>query len=194
MATVSIRTKSSAGTEWTTPLSVQFADRIVHISGPINTALADEATAQLDYLAQQSDEPIMLIISSPGGMVSAGLAIVDFIQGIAAPVRTHAIGMAASMAAVILACGEPGFRTASPHTDVLIHQPMTGGISGQASDIALAAQSIVRKKEELSRLLSEATGKAFKTVEKAVDRDNTMTAKEAMEFGLIDRIEPTWRY
>ena len=146
---------------------------------------------QLRYLDRSSSDPVTLLINSPGGSVSNGMAIIDFMRGMRSPVRTHALGVAASMAAVILACGEPGFRPAAPHADILVHQPVSG-ISGRASAIEIAARSIIRKKEMLADVLAEATGRELEAIEAATDRDTWLTPDEAKTFGITDRVSVDW--
>ena len=175
-----IMRRTSHGTNWTTP-------------GPINAETAMAAILQLRYLDRSSSDPVTLLINSPGGSVSDAMAVIDFMRGMRSPVRTHALGVAASMAAVILACGEPGFRSAAPHADILVHQPMSG-ISGQVSDIEIAARSIIRKKEMLAGVLAEATGRGLEAIEAATDRDTWLTPDEAKSFGIIDRVSADWDY
>ena len=188
-----IMKKTSRGADWSTPESELFAERTVAISGPINADTAVAAVAQLRYLDRNSSDPVTLLVNSPGGSVSDGMAIIDFMRGMRSPIRTHALGIAASMAAIILACGEPGFRSAAPHADILVHQPMSG-ISGQASDIEIAARSIIRKKEMLAGLLAEVTGRSLEVIEAATDRDTWLTPDEAKSFGVIDRVCADWNY
>ena len=144
--------------------------------------------AQLLYLeAEDSSEPIHMYISSPGGSVMAGLAILDTMQLITAPVYTYAMGMVASMAAVLFTCGEKGHRYMLPNAEIMIHQPL-GGTSGQASDIEIQAKHIMNLKKRLYKILSKATGKHVKTIEKESDRDNYFEAEQAITFGLADSI------
>ena len=128
-----------------------------------------------------------MYISSPGGSVMAGLAILDTMQLISAPVHTYALGMVASMAAVLFTCGEPGHRYVLPNAEVMIHQPL-GGAQGQASDIEIQANHIISLKKRLYAIIAEATGNSVKTIEKASDRDNYFVAAEAIKFGLADQI------
>lgn len=191
MQQVSIARKTARGIEWSTPESELLAERAIVLDGQVSPAMAASAIAQMRYLARLSDDPITLLINSPGGSVSDGMAIIDYMRGLRAPVRTHAFGTAASMAAVILACGSCGGRSAAPHSDILIHQPLSG-VSGQASDIEIAARSIIKKKEMLNALLSEATGRTLEVVEAATDRNTWLSAAEAMSFGIVDRISSSW--
>lgn len=163
-------------------------DRIIVITEDVNDHMMGVVVSQLLYLeAEDSESPIHLYISSPGGSVMAGLAILDTMQLINAPVHTYAMGMVASMASVLFACGEKGHRYILPNAEVMIHQPL-GGYSGQASDIEIHANHILKLKTRLYKILSDATGKTVKTIEKASDRDNYLEAKEAIEFGLADTI------
>lgn len=163
-------------------------ERIVFLSGPIDDDTANIIIAQLLFL--ESEDPkkdIKLYVHSPGGSVSAGLAIYDTMNHIKPDVATICVGMAASMAAVILSSGAKGKRFALPNAEVMIHQVM-GGAEGQASDIAISAKHILRTKENLNKILSKNTGKPIVQVEKDSDRDNYMTADEAKKYGLIDDI------
>jgi len=163
-------------------------ERIVFLSGPIDDDTANIIIAQLLFL--ESEDPkkdIKLYVHSPGGSVSAGLAIYDTMNHIKPDVATICVGMAASMAAVILSSGAKGKRFALPNAEVMIHQVM-GGAEGQASDIAISAKHILRTKETLNKILSKNTGKPVAQVEKDSDRDNYMTADEAKKYGLIDDV------
>ncbi|OGZ17273.1 MAG: ATP-dependent Clp endopeptidase, proteolytic subunit ClpP [Candidatus Lloydbacteria bacterium RIFOXYC12_FULL_46_25] len=163
-------------------------ERIVFLSGPIDDDTANIIIAQLLFL--ESEDPkkdIKLYVHSPGGSVSAGLAIYDTMNHIKPDVATICVGMAASMAAVILSSGAKGKRFALPNAEVMIHQVM-GGAEGQASDIAISAKHILRTKETLNKILSKNTGKPVTQVEKDSDRDNYMTADEAKKYGLIDDV------
>ena len=163
-------------------------ERIVFLSGPIDDDTANIIIAQLLFL--ESEDPkkdIKLYVHSPGGSVSAGLAIYDTMNHIKPDVATICVGMAASMAAVILSSGAKGKRFALPNAEVMIHQVM-GGVEGQASDIAISAKHILRTKETLNKILSKNTGKPVAQVEKDSDRDNYMTADEAKKYGLIDDV------
>lgn len=163
-------------------------DRIIVITEDVNDTMMGVIVSQLLYLeAEDSTLPIHIYISSPGGSVMAGLAILDTMQLINAPVYTYAMGMVASMASVLFSCGEPGHRYILPNAEVMIHQPL-GGYSGQASDIEIHANHILKLKNRLYKILANATGKTAKTIEKASDRDNYLEAKEAIEFGLADQI------
>ncbi len=163
-------------------------DRIVFLSDEVNDVTASLVVAQLLFLeAQDPDKDISFYINSPGGSVTAGMAIYDTMQFIKCDVSTICIGMAASMGAFLLAAGAPGKRFALPHSEIMIHQPL-GGAQGQASDIKIRAELILRTRDMLNRILSERTGKPIETIEKDTDRDNFMTAEQALDYGLIDRI------
>jgi len=163
-------------------------DRIVFISGEISDVSANVAIAQLIYLeGKDPEKDISLYINSPGGSVSAGLGIYDTMNYIKCDVSTMCVGMAASMGAFLLSAGTKGKRYALPNSEVMIHQPL-GGARGQASDIAIAAKHILKIKDRLNKILSKNTGQPMDVIEKDVDRDNFMSAKEALNYGLIDRI------
>ncbi len=163
-------------------------DRIIFLTGEINDATANVVVAQLIYLeGKNPDKDISLYINSPGGSVSAGLAIFDTINYIKCDVCTICVGLAASMGAFLLASGTKGKRYALPNSEIMIHQPL-GGAQGQASDIEIQANHIKHIKEKLNKVLSERTGKELSQIEKDTDRDNYMTAEQAKEYGLIDEI------
>lgn len=163
-------------------------DRIVFLGSEVDDGIANVIIAQLLFLDNQStDKDIKLYINSPGGSVTAGLAIFDTMQYIKADVSTICVGMAASMAAVLLAAGEPGKRFALPNAEIMIHQVM-GGMEGQASDIKIRAERILRMKDRLNKILAASTGKDLKTIEKDTDRDNFMVATEALKYGLVDKV------
>ena len=163
-------------------------DRIIFLGEEVNDATASLIVSQLLFLeAKDPDKDIQLYINSPGGRVTAGMAIYDTMQYIKCDVSTICIGMAASMGAFLLAAGAQGKRFALPHSEIMIHQPL-GGAQGQASDIKIRAELILRTRDMLNRILSERTGKPIETIEKDTDRDNFMTAEQALDYGLIDRI------
>ncbi len=163
-------------------------DRIIFLGTPIDDAVANTIIAQLLFLdSQDTKQDIKLYLNSPGGSVSAGLAIYDTIQYVKADVSTICIGMAASMAAVILAGGAKDKRLALPHSEVMIHQVM-GGAEGQATDIKIRAEHILKVKEKLDKVLQKHTGKSLTQIEKDTDRDKFMSANEAIEYGIIDKI------
>lgn len=163
-------------------------DRIVFISGEINDATANTVVAQLIYLeAKNPDKDICVYINSPGGSVTAGMAIYDTMKYVKCDVSTICIGLAASMGAFLLAAGTKGKRFCLPNSEVMIHQPL-GGAQGQASDIEISAKHIIQTKKKMIEMLSENTGQPIEKVENDVDRDYFMTAKEAVEYGLVDKV------
>ncbi len=163
-------------------------DRIIFLGSEIDDGVANVIIAQFLFLENQSPEKdIKLYINSPGGSVTAGMAIYDTMQYIKPNVSTICVGLAASMAAVLLAAGEPHKRLALPNAEIMIHQVM-GGMEGQASDIKIRAERILRMKDRLNKVLADATGKDIKTIERDTDRDNFMTAEEALKYGLIDKV------
>lgn len=163
-------------------------DRIIFLSGEINDAVANTVVAQLIYLeADNPNKPIYMYINSPGGSVSAGLAIYDTMNYIKCEVSTICIGMAASMAAVLLSSGAKGKRFCLPNSEVMIHQPL-GGMQGQASDIKIQAEHILMLKEKLNHILAENTGNSIAQIERDTDRDNYLSAQDALRYGLIDKI------
>ena len=163
-------------------------DRIIFLSGEINNDVADVVVAQLLFLeAEDPDKDIMLYINSPGGLVTAGMAIYDTMNYIKAPVSTIVIGMAASMAAVLLAAGTKGKRVALPNAEIMIHQPL-GGAQGQATDIAIQAEQILKSKKKINRILADCTGKSEEQIAADVERDHYLSADQALEYGLIDNI------
>ena len=163
-------------------------DRIIFLSDEVNDATASLVVAQLLFLeAQDPDKDISFYINSPGGSVTAGMAIYDTMNFIKCDVSTICIGMAASMGAFLLSAGAKGKRIALPHSEIMIHQPL-GGAQGQASDIKIRADLILRTRDMLNRILAENTGKSIEQIEKDTDRDNFMTAEQALEYGLIDKI------
>jgi len=163
-------------------------DRIIFISSPIDDHVASVVIAQLLFLDNQNpDKDIKIYINSPGGSVTAGMAIYDTMQYLKSDVSTICIGMAASMAAVLLASGAKGKRFALPNSEVMIHQVM-GGMEGQASDIKIHAERIIKMKEKLNKVLAKHTGQTMPVIEKDTDRDNFMTALEAKKYGLVDKV------
>ena len=163
-------------------------DRIIVLSEDVNDTSASLVVAQLLYLeGQDPDKDISLYINSPGGSISAGMAIHDTMQYIKCDVSTICIGMAASMASFLLSSGAKGKRFALPNSEIMIHQPL-GGMQGQASDIKIHADHIIAIREKMNRMLSEQTGKPYEEICRDTDRDNFMTAKEAMEYGLVDKV------
>ena len=163
-------------------------DRIVLLGGEVNDDSANLIVAQLLFLqAQDAKKPVNMYINSPGGSVTAGLAIYDTMQFISCPVHTYCIGQAASMGAVLLTAGEKGHRYALPNARIMIHQPW-GGAEGKASDIEITCQEILRLKEKLNQILSSHSGKPMEQVVRDTDRDHFMSAEEACSWGLIDQV------
>ena len=163
-------------------------DRIVMLSGEVNDQVASTIVAQFLFLeAEDPEKDIYFYINSPGGVVTAGMAIFDTMNYIRPDVATICIGQAASMGAFLLSSGEKGKRYALPHARIMIHQPL-GGAQGQATDIAIQAEEILRMKKELNEILSKNTGQSVKRIEKDTDRDNFMSAKESKEYGMIDEV------
>lgn len=163
-------------------------DRIIMLTGAIDDNVANSVVAQLLFLdAQDNEKDIYLYINSPGGSVTAGLAIYDTMNFINADVQTIVIGLAASMGSLLLTAGEKGKRFALPNAEVMIHQPL-GGAQGQATEIEIAARHILDTKVKLNNMLAEHTGQDIHTIEKDTDRDKFMSAEEALEYGLIDGI------
>ena len=163
-------------------------DRIVMLSGEVNDQVASTIVAQFLFLeAEDPEKDIYFYINSPGGVVTAGMAIFDTMNYIRPNVATICIGQAASMGAFLLSSGEKGKRYALPHARIMIHQPL-GGAQGQATDIAIQAKEILRMKQELNEILAKNTGQSIKTVENDTDRDNFMSAWESLEYGMIDEV------
>ena len=163
-------------------------ERVVFLVGPVDDSSANLIVAQLLFLESENpDKDISLYINSPGGSVSAGLAIFDTMQFIKPAVSTLCIGMAASMGAFLLAAGEKGRRFALPNSRVMIHQPL-GGIQGQASDIEIHAREILKLRDKLNSILSERTGQPLETIARDTDRDNFMSSEDALKYGLVDRV------
>ena len=163
-------------------------DRIIVLSDEVNDATASLVVAQLLYLeGQDSEKDISLYINSPGGSVSAGLAIYDTMQYIKCDVSTICMGMAASMGAFLLSSGAKGKRFALPNSEIMIHQPL-GGAQGQASDIKIAAEHILRTREKLNKILAENTGKPIEQIALDTERDNWLSAQDAMDYGIVDKV------
>ena len=166
-------------------------DRIIFLGEDVNSTTASLVIAQLLFLeSEDPDREISLYINSPGGSITDGMGIVDTMNYIKCPVSTICVGMAASMGAVLLSAGTKGKRFATPNSEILIHQPLIagGGLSGQTTEIKIHADHMVRTRDKLNRILSERTGKPLEQIEKDTERDNYMTAQEALEYGLIDGI------
>ena len=163
-------------------------DRIIMLSGEVNDQMANSIIAQLLFLdAQDNTKDIYMYINSPGGVITSGMAIVDTMNFIKSPVSTIATGMAASMASIILAEGEKGKRFALPHATVLIHQPL-GGVQGQATEIQIAAEEILKTRKMINEILAKDSGQDIETIKRDTERDHYMTAQEAKDYGLIDDI------
>lgn len=165
-------------------------NRIILLSGEIDDILANTVVAELLYLDSLSHEDISIYINSPGGNVTSGFAIYDTMNFIKSDVSTICLGMAASMAAFLLSSGKEGKRYALPNSEVMIHQPL-GGASGQATEIKIAAEHILKTKKKLNEILAKNTGKSIKQIENDTDRDNYLTANDAKEYGLVDKILTT---
>jgi len=163
-------------------------DRIVFVSGEINDTMANTIVAQLLFLeADAPEKDIHMYINSPGGVLTAGMAIYDTMRYIKSDVSTYCVGQACSMGAFLLAGGTKGKRHAMPNARIMIHQPL-GGFSGQASDLEIHAKEILKLREKLNRMMAENTGKDIKVIEKDTDRDYFMSAEEAMTYGVIDKV------
>ena len=165
-------------------------NRIILLSGEIDDNTANIVIAELLYLDSINNDDISLYINSPGGSVSAGMAIFDTMNYIKSDVSTICIGMAASMAAFLLACGKSGKRYCLPNSEVMIHQPL-GGVQGQATEIKIVAERIIKLKNKLNQIVSEKTNKKLSEIEKDTDRDYYMNSQEALEYGIIDKIITT---
>ena len=163
-------------------------DRIIFLGSEVNDAVADVIAAQLLFLeSEEPEQDIHLYVNSPGGSVTAGLAIYDTMQYVTPDVSTMCVGQAASMGAVLLTAGAPGKRFALPHSRIMLHQPL-GGVQGQATDIDIHAKEVLRIREELNNLLVKHTGQTLKKIEKDTDRDMFMTSKQALDYGVIDEV------
>ena len=180
--------RSSRGERTYDIFSRLLMDRIVFLGAPINDDVANIIIAQLLFLdADNPDRDVYLYLNSPGGIVSAGMAIYDTIQFMKAPVNTICMGMAASMAAFLLAAGRKGKRSALPHARVMIHQP-SGGASGTAADIEIQAKEILYLRQKLNQLFARHTGQTVEKIEQDIDRDRFMSSEEALEYGIIDKV------
>ncbi|MEL6400744.1 MAG: ATP-dependent Clp protease proteolytic subunit [Cyanobacteria bacterium J06607_6] len=185
---VAYRMPGSPYEQWISIYERLFRERIIFLSEEVNDNIANAIVAYLLYLdSDDNSKPIYLYINSPGGSVTAGMAIYDTIQHIKSEVITICVGLAASMGAFLLAAGSPGKRLALPHARIMIHQPL-GGARGQATDIEIEAKEVVRIKHTLNQMLAKHTGKTLEEIERDTDRDNFMSAQAAMEYGLIDRV------
>jgi ATP-dependent Clp protease protease subunit len=185
---VAYRMPGSPYEQWISIYERLFRERIIFLSEEVNDSIANAIVAYLLYLdSDDNSKPIYLYINSPGGSVTAGMAIYDTMQHIKSEVITICVGLAASMGAFLLAAGAPGKRMALPHARIMIHQPL-GGTRGQATDIEIEAKEVIRIKHALNEMLAKHTGKSLEQVERDTDRDYFMSAAEAMEYGLIDRV------
>ena len=162
-------------------------DRIIILSGEIDDNLANVIVSELLYLDSLNHNDISLYINSPGGSITAGMAIMDTMNYIKSDVSTICLGLAASMAAFLLSCGKKGKRYILPNAEVMIHQPL-GGVNGQATEIKIVAERILNLKDKLNRLLSENTGQDLKKIEQDTERDHFLTAKETLDYGIVDKI------
>lgn len=162
-------------------------DRIIFIGGEIDDDLANAVISELLFLDSQSNDEISIYINSPGGSITAGMAIYDTMNFVKSPISTICVGMAASMASVLLSCGDKGKRYILPNSEVMIHQPL-GGVNGQATEIKIVADRILYLRGKLNKLLADKTGQNIKKIEKDTERDYYLTANEALEYGLVDKI------
>jgi ATP-dependent Clp protease protease subunit len=185
---VPYRLPGSGYEQWISIYERLFRERIIFLSEEVDDGIANAIVAYLLYLdSDDQSKPIYLYINSPGGSVTAGMAIFDTMQHIKSEVVTICVGLAASMGAFLLAAGTKGKRLALPHARIMIHQPL-GGTRGQATDIEIEAKEILRIRHQLNQLLAERTGKPLEKIERDTDRDYFMSAQEAMEYGLIDSV------
>ena len=162
-------------------------DRIIFIGGEINDDLANAVISELLYLDSKGNDEISIYINSPGGSITAGMAIFDTMNFVKSPISTICVGMAASMASVLLASANKGKRYILPNSEVMIHQPL-GGVNGQATEIKIVADRILYLRNKLNKILSEKTGQDINRIEKDTERDHYLSAKEALEYGLVDKI------
>ena len=183
----SVVEKSSDGERAYDIYSRLLRDRIIMLSGEIDDNLANSVVAQLLYLDSINHDTISLYINSPGGSITAGMAIYDTMNYVKSNVSTICIGMSASMAAFLLSCGQKGLRYALPNSEVMIHQPL-GGAQGQATEIKIAAERILKLKEKINRILSENTGQDLEKIQNDTESDYFLSAEEALDYGLIDKV------
>ena len=185
---VAYRMPGSPYEQWINIYERLFRERIIFLSEEVNDSIANAIVAYMLYLdSDDNSKPIYLYINSPGGSVTAGMAIYDTMQHIKSEVITICVGLAASMGAFLLAAGAPGKRLALPHARIMIHQPL-GGARGQATDIEIEAREVVRIKQTLNEMLAKHTGKTLEEIERDTDRDYFMSAQDSMDYGLIDRV------
>ncbi|GAB4340818.1 MAG: ATP-dependent Clp protease proteolytic subunit [Cyanobacteria bacterium] len=186
---VPYRLPGSQYTQWISIYNRLYQERIIFLGKEVDDEIANEIVAVMLYLdSEDNSKDIVLYINSPGGSVTAGMAIYDTMQHIKSDVVTICVGLAASMGAFLLAAGAKGKRLALPHARIMIHQPSTGGFRGQATDIDIEAKEILRTRRQLDQILADNTGKSLETVKKDTDRDYWMSAAEAKEYGLVDRV------
>ena len=183
----SVVEKSSDGERAYDIYSRLLRDRIIMLSGEIDDNLANSVVAQLLYLDSINHDTISLYINSPGGSITAGMAIYDTMNYVKSNVSTICIGMSASMAAFLLSCGQKGLRYALPNSEVMIHQPL-GGAQGQATEIKIAAEHILKLKERINKILSKNTGQDLEKIQNDTERDYFLSADEALDYGLIDKV------
>lgn len=183
----SVVEKSSDGERAYDIYSRLLRDRIIMLSGEIDDNLANSVVAQLLYLDSINHDTISLYINSPGGSITAGMAIYDTMNYVKSNVSTICIGMSASMAAFLLSCGQKGLRYALPNSEVMIHQPL-GGAQGQATEIKIAAEHILKLKEKINKILSKNTGQDLEKIQNDTERDYFLSAEEALDYGLIDKV------
>ena len=183
----SVVEKSSDGERAYDIYSRLLRDRIIMLSGEIDDNLANSVVAQLLYLDSINHDTISLYINSPGGSITAGMAIYDTMNYVKSKVSTICIGMSASMAAFLLSCGQKGLRYALPNSEVMIHQPL-GGAQGQATEIKIAAERILKLKEKINRILSKNTGQDLEKIQNDTERDYFLSAEEALDYGLIEKV------
>ena len=186
---VPFRLPGSQYEQWINIYERLFRERIIFLAEEVDDAIANAIVAYMLYLdSEDPGKPIYLYINSPGGSITAGMAMYDTMQHIKSEVVTICVGLAASMGAFLLAAGTKGKRLALPHARIMIHQPMGGMGRGQATDIEIEANHILRVRQDLNELMAEHTGQAVEQIAKDTDRDNFMSAQEAMDYGLIDRV------
>ena len=184
----SIERETMRGTETVSLITNAFSERKIFLLGTVDEIMLNSFTLQLIYLSKDETQPIDIIINSPGGIVPYGLAIYDQIQGCQCQINMYCIGMAASMAAIIFAGGQKNRRFILPHSEVMIHEPLLSSVGGSASSIKTTAESIIQTRDILNGILAKHTGKTVKEIDQATNHDNKMSAQEAIDFGLCDKI------
>ncbi|MEM6447987.1 MAG: ATP-dependent Clp protease proteolytic subunit [Cyanobacteria bacterium J06642_2] len=186
---VPYRLPGESYTQWISIYNRLYQERIIFIGEPIDDNVANNVVAVMLYLnSTDPGKDILMYINSPGGSVSAGLAIYDTMQHVKSDIATVCVGLAASMGAFLLAAGTPGKRVALPHSRIMIHQPSGGGMRGQATDIAIQAKEVLRVKNNLNAILAQHTNQPLERVERDVERDYYMSAAEAKDYGIVDRV------